>query len=87
MKNIIRVIAIAAATALPVAAFAQGAPKKDPPAAPAASPKADDKGAAKADDKGAAKADDKGAAKAEAKPKKGKKGGKKDAAAPADAPK
>jgi len=58
MKNLIRVIALATATAFPMAAFAQGAapPKKE---APAAAPK-EDKAPAK-DDKAAAapKADDK----------------------------
>jgi len=61
MKNLIRVLALATATVLPAAAFAQGGDK-----APAAKP-ADDKAAAPADkDKGAAApadtkaADDKG---------------------------
>jgi len=55
MKNLIRVLALATATVLPAAAFAQGGDK-----APAAKP-ADDKAAAPADKGAAAPADTKAA--------------------------
>ncbi len=80
MKNLIRVLALATATVLPAAAFAQGGDK-----APAAKP-ADDK-AAPAGDKAAPAADDKGkkhTSSKKAAPKADK--DNKDKAAPAPAP-